>query len=63
MQFKLYENVPATLNTAISPEVECGEPTCTPDTKSNVSLSLNCENWVCCQLNSFMSWEYLIVAG
>lgn len=54
---------PVTLNTAISPDVECGDPKWTPDTSSSVSLWLNCENWVYFQLNFFISCEYLTVAG
>lgn len=55
--------LPVTLNTAISPEVECGEPKWTPDTNNSVSLWLNSENWVYFQLNFFISCEYLTVAG
>lgn len=56
-------NQPITLNTAISPEVECGLPKCTPETSNSVSLWLNCEYCVYFQLNFLISWEYLIVAG
>lgn len=54
---------PVTLKTAISPDVECGDPKCTPDTSSSVSLWLNCENCVYFQLNFFMSCEYFMVTG
>lgn len=51
-------------NTAISPEVEWGEPKWTPDTSRSESLSLNCENCVYFQdSNAFISHSYLTSDG
>ena len=57
-----WQDSPSTLKTAISPDV-LREPKWTPDTRSSVSLELNCEYWVYFQVNLRMSALNLMDVG
>ena len=53
---------PTMLKTAISPDVLC-QPKCTPDTRSNVSVLLNCVYCVYFQVYFFISALYFKLTG